>query len=338
MILPLSLTQKPSFSIPTRLRRLRSSSAIRTLVEETTLQKKDFVQPLFLQEGKCSIEEITSMPHVFRYSIDEAKKKIAFCLEKGIFSFALFPVISHEKKSFHAREALSEEGVIPQALIELKKSFPEAYFIVDIALDPYTSHGHDGLLDERGEVANDPTIDVLQKMSILYASCGADMLAPSDMMDGRIGCIRKALDDAGWQAAALLSYSAKYASTFYGPFRNAVKAGSLQGTKASYQLNPANKREALLEAELDAKEHADILMITPAGHYVDIISSIKSQTKRPIAAYHVSGEYAMILAAEEKGIFSAEKAFFEVFLSIKRAGADLIFTYAIDYILPYLEK
>lgn len=325
--------------IPNRMRRLRKSPSIRKLVQETTLTKNDFVQPLFLKEGAKIQEPIPSMEDVFRFSMDEAAKKMEYLLKKGIHTFALFPAVPAGKKTYDAAEALNELALIPQALRFLKKTFPEACLIADIALDPFTSHGHDGVLGENGTILNDETVEILGKMSLIYAEAGADILAPSDMMDGRIGYIREKLDQAQFQETALLAYSAKFASNFYSPFREAVGSkAALKGDKSSYQLNPANRKEALLEVELDEKEHADILMVKPASLYLDILREVKNRSKKPIAAYHVSGEYAMILAAEKAGVLSAKEAFFETILGIKRAGADLIFTYAIEKIFPFLDQ
>lgn len=275
------------------------------------------------------------MPGIFRYSIDQALEQIQAYFDQGIGTFALFPCLPHEKKSWTGKEAFTKHALIPKALTFFRRFVPEACLIADVALDPFTSHGHDGILGENHEVLNDVTVHYLAKMALLYANSGADMVAPSDMMDGRVLRIRQMLDEGKSHNTAILAYSAKYASCFYKPFREALDSAPA-GDKKSYQLDPANQREALLEAHLDEEEHADILMVKPAGMYLDVIQSIRKQTKRPLAAYHVSGEYAMVMAAHQQGILVAKEAFLEILTSIKRAGADLIFSYALDHVLGEL--
>lgn len=322
--------------LPIRLRRNRSSEAIRQLLQETRLHASDFVAPFFIIEGHQKSIPIRSMPGVHRLSIDMLLREVESLHRQGIQAVALFPNVGEECRTDCASEAWNPEGLVPRAIYAIKQAFPSICVIADIALDPYTSHGHDGLLNERGDVDNDITVERLIRMASLYAAVGVDMVAPSDMMDGRVGAIRNALDEEGYERVNILSYSAKYASSLYAPFRDAVGAVSLKGDKKSYQLNPANRREALLEAVLDETEGADILMVKPALLYLDIIRDLRETTHRPIAAYHVSGEYAMVLAAHQMGYLDASKVFYESLQSIKRAGADLIFSYAIPYVLDRL--
>lgn len=311
-----------------RPRRNRKSSAIRALVQETRLHVSDLICPHFVLEGTNRREGISSMPGIERLSCDLLLNEIHRICELGILALALFPVISNEKKDFLGTYALNPNGLIPSTIRSIKKEFPELCLIVDIALDPFTSHGHDGIIDEVGDVLNDPTLEILTQMALLYADAGADMVAPSDMMDGRVGAIRAVLDKNNFSKVSVHAYAVKYASSFYHPFRDALGSHPKIGNKKTYQLNPANHREALLEASLDAAEGADILMIKPALPYLDIISKVKSTTTLPVSAFQVSGEYAMIMAAAQKGWMVEEDVFWESALSIKRAGADMIFTYA----------
>jgi porphobilinogen synthase len=327
-----------STSITHRLRRNRKSEAIRKMVQETHLQTSDLVVPLFLTEGEQKKVPISSMPGITQLSLDLALKEAANLHKRGIQAVALFPVIDQALKSYDAKEAWNPEGLLARAIREIKLRLPTLCLIADVALDPFTSHGHDGLVDQQGEILNDETIDCLIQMSLMQAAAGIDFVAPSDMMDGRIGAIRQALDNAHYSSVGILAYSAKYASTLYGPFREALGSSLQFGDKKTYQMNPANVREALLESQLDDEEGADILMVKPATLYLDVIAKLKEQTKRPIAAYHVSGEYAMVMAAHEKGWLDAEKVFYETLLSIKRAGADLIFTYAAKQVLSKIEN
>ncbi|MEM8629108.1 MAG: porphobilinogen synthase [Chlamydiota bacterium] len=324
-----------SLQIPTRMRRLRASPSLRRLFGETHLTENDFALPLFLTGGLNRREPISSLPQIYRYSVDEALLCIRSYLDRGVHAFALFPKVPQEKKSWDAKEALSQDSLIARALRLFSQEFPEATFIADVALDPFTIHGHDGLFLE-GKIVNDATVEVLGKMACLYAEAGAHLVAPSDMMDGRVAHIRKALDQAGFSSVGILAYSAKYASSLYHPFREAVGSCLSFGDKRSYQLNPANRREAILEALLDEEEHADILLVKPASLYLDVICEIKKRTLRPVAAYHVSGEYTMVMAADAQGLLDAREVFFETLMSVKRAGADLIFSYAIDQILEDL--
>ncbi len=319
-----------------RPRRNRRTPAIRQLVEETALRPADFVVPFFVIEGENTREEIPSLPGISRLSIDQIVHEAEALHRKGILSIALFPVITPSLKDEKGSYALNEKGLIPRALQKLKQEIPPLCLITDIALDPFTSHGHDGVVDPSGYVLNESTIAILTEMACLLASAGADIVAPSDMMDGRIAAIRKKLDLQGFHDTGILSYSAKYASSLYSPFRDALRSTLQFGDKKTYQMNPANSREAVREALLDVQEGADMLMVKPALFYLDIISKIKETCHLPLCAYHVSGEYAMVMAAHLRGWLDAPKVFHEALLSIKRAGADFIISYAIPQILPLL--
>jgi porphobilinogen synthase len=326
-----------SLHLPIRLRRNRKSEAIRKMVQETHLTPHDLVAPLFIIEGEKKRVPIESMPGVERLSIDLAVKEAKELYERGVQSVALFPVIDPRLKSGDGQEAWNSDGLLARTIRELKFSLPDLCVMADVALDPYTSHGHDGLINEKGEILNDPTIEALIELSLMQARSGIDFVAPSDMMDGRVGAIRDALDEEGFNQVGILSYSAKYASALYGPFRQAVNSKLKFGDKKTYQMDPANSREALLEAALDEEEGADILMVKPATLYLDIIAKLRAQTMRPIAAYHVSGEYSMVMAAHQAGWLNGPRVFYETLLSIKRAGADLIFTYAIKQVLDQMD-
>ncbi|MFV0340056.1 MAG: porphobilinogen synthase [Parachlamydiaceae bacterium] len=316
-----------------RPRRLRRTESIRQLVEETHLLPHHLVSPLFVVEGSNKREPISSLPEVYRHSIDTLLKEIESLAELGVRAIDLFPYIPKERKDSRGSESLRDDNLIFQTVKTVKRTFPELCLMVDVALDPYTDHGHDGIINADGVVLNDETVEALSEMSLRLAEAGTDVIAPSDMMDGRVKAIRNTLDAAGFTDVAILSYAAKYASALYSPFRDALHSAPKFGDKKSYQMNPANSREALKEAKLDEEEGADILLVKPALSYLDIISKIKTQTTLPVAAYHVSGEYAMVMAAHEKGWLNAEKVFKEQFLSIRRAGADFIFTYAAKHIL-----
>lgn len=314
-----------------RPRRNRAGTAIRALVRETRLGVEDLIYPLFVREGKGAPEAVESMPGVFRYSVSDLVKECKEVAALGIPAVAIFPCIKTEHKDAKGSYALSKKNVLFHAVKEVKAACPELLVITDVALDPYTDHGHDGILDAKGnDVANDATIAILQELAIREAKAGADLVAPSDMMDGRIGAIRSALDAAGFEKTGILSYAVKFASAMYGPFRDAVgsrKSGKPPIDKRGYQMDPANVREALLEAGLDEDEGADILMVKPAGHYLDVIRAVSEQTTLPVAAYQVSGEYSQIHAAAKLGWLSYEAARDESLLAIKRAGADMILTY-----------
>jgi len=323
--------RKPfALSLARRPRRNRRSTAVRRLTEEVKIAVTDLIQPLFVKQSGAP-EAIRSMPGISRFSIRDLVKECRQIHELGIPAVAIFPCIPAKHKDARGSHALSPGNLLFRALAAVKEAVPELLVIADVALDPYTSHGHDGLLDRRGHVANDETVDVLAQLAVLEARSGADWVAPSDMMDGRVAAIRRALDAARYAETGILAYSAKFASSFYGPFREALGSAKAAGTaaldKRTYQLNPANAREALLEARLDEKEGADVLMVKPAGPYLDVIYRLRAQTYLPIAAYQVSGEYAQIHAAAQKGWLDLARARDESLLAIKRAGADMILTY-----------
>ena len=329
-------TEEQSLNLPIRLRRNRKSEAIRKMVQETHLTPHDLVAPLFVIDGDKKRVPIESMPGVERLSIDLAIKEAKELHDRGIQSIALFPVIDPRLKTDDAKEAWNPDGLLAHAIREIKFALPSLCVMADVALDPFTTHGHDGLANQKGDIVNDETILSLVQMALMQAEAGADFVAPSDMMDGRVWAIREVLDDNGYNDTGILSYSAKYASALYGPFREALKVKLGFGDKKTYQMDPANSREALYEAMLDEEEGADILMVKPATFYLDIISKLRDQTKRPIAAYHVSGEYSMVMAAHQAGWLNAPQVFHEALLSIKRAGADLIFPYAIKQVLDQM--
>ena len=309
-----------------RPRRNRKSSVIRNMIEETHLSVNDFIYPLFIVDGKNIKEEIPSMPNVYRWSLDLLLKELESCIKLGINSFVLFPAVNEQLKDKVASYSFHSENFYLQAIAKIKETFPEICLMSDVAMDPYSSDGHDGLV-ENGEIINDKTLPILSKMSIAQAQAGIDIIGPSDMMDGRVGLIRNELDNAGYQNTSIMSYTAKYASAFYGPFRDALDSAPKAGDKKTYQMNPANKKEALIEAELDTIEGADFLMVKPALCYLDVIHLLKSNFELPISAYNVSGEYAMIHAASKNGWLDYNSTFQESLLSIKRAGADVILTY-----------
>lgn len=311
-----------------RPRRNRQTSAIRGLVQETHLHPSQLVAPLFIVEGTSQEQPISSMPGIYRYSIDLLLKEVLTLYQLGIRAVDLFCYVPSERKNEIGSEAVRSDNFLQNAIRLLKQEIPDLCVMVDIALDPFTSHGHDGVLNHRGEVDNDATLEVLGQMSILAAEAGADIVAPSDMMDGRVGYIRSKLDGEGWTSVGILSYAAKYASAFYAPFREALNSAPKFGDKKGYQLNPANVREALVECQLDELEGADMLLIKPALAYLDIISKVREATQLPLGAYHVSGEYSMVMAAAQKGWLDADRVFEECLISIKRAGADFILTYA----------
>ena len=320
----LDLAQRP--------RRLRRTASLRAMVEETVLRPADFIAPLFVVEGKAAPEEIASMPGVMRLNVSDLVKECRALAKVGVPSVALFPKLDSRLKDEDGTAALNEDGLILRAVRAVKKAVPEITVMTDIALDPYTTHGHDGLLNAaRNDVENDRTVQVLASMAVLHARAGVDLVAPSDMMDGRVGAIRAALDAADFTSTGIMAYSVKFASAYYGPFRDAVGSAAAAGThllnKATYQLDPANRRAALTELELDEAEGADILMVKPAGPYLDIIREVRNATNKPIAAYQVSGEYAQLHAAAKLGWLDLAKTRRESLLAIKRAGADLILTY-----------
>lgn len=309
-----------------RPRRNRKSSAIRAMVEETTLSINDFIYPIFLIEGTGKKEKIDSMPGIYRYSLDLMLKEIQECMDLGIKGFCVFPSLGDDKKDKYASEGYNKDSLYNKSLQKIKEQFPNIVLMTDIAMDPYSSDGHDGIVVD-GEILNDETLEILGKMALAQAEAGADILGPSDMMDGRVGYIRNVLDQAGYTEVSIMSYTAKYASAFYGPFREALDSAPKFGDKKTYQMNPANANEALIEADLDIEEGADMIMVKPALAYLDIIKSLKDTYNVPVTAYNVSGEYAMIKAASEKGWLDGEKVMMESLLSIKRAGANIIITY-----------
>ena len=312
-----------------RPRRLRKQKFNRSLVRENSLRASDLIYPLFVIEGENKREIIESMPGIERVSIDQLLVEAKEVMDLKIQAIALFPVISSDKKTEEAEEAYNPDGLVQRAVRALKRSLPELAVITDVALDPFTSHGQDGLIDSDGYVLNDETVDVLIKQSISHAEAGADIVAPSDMMDGRIGAIRNALEESGFIHTNILSYSAKYASSFYGPFREAVgSSGNLgKSDKKTYQMDPGNSNEAIREVELDISEGADMVMIKPGLPYLDIVSNVKQVFGVPTFAYHVSGEYAMLKAASQNNWIDEKSTVLETLLCFKRAGADAILTY-----------
>jgi porphobilinogen synthase len=308
-----------------RPRRNRKSEVIRQMVQENHLHASDFIFPLFIIDGKNKKTEVSSMPGIFRYSTDNLLREVESCLKLGLKSFDLFPNLEESLKDQTATESVNENGLYLKAIKEVKQNFPEACIVTDVAMDPYSSDGHDGFV-ENGEIVNDKTLTILGNMAVAQAQAGADIIAPSDMMDGRVQFIREALDDAGFSNVSIMSYTAKYASAFYGPFRDALNSAPKFGDKKTYQMNPANQREALIEGALDSQEGADFLMVKPALAYLDVIKLMKDNFDLPIAAYNVSGEYAMVKAAIQNKWLD-NRAITETLMGIKRAGADVILTY-----------
>jgi porphobilinogen synthase len=309
-----------------RPRRNRKSQGIRQMVEETRLSVKDFIFPMFLIDGINQKVEVASMPGIYRYSLDLMLKEIEECLSLGIMAFDIFPAYPESKKDKYATESYNADTFYLKAIHKIKTNFPESVVMTDVAMDPYSSDGHDGLVRD-GKILNDETLGILGKMSLAQAQAGADILGPSDMMDGRVGYIRSVLDENGFTDVSIMSYTAKYASAFYGPFRDALDSAPKMGDKKTYQMDTANYYEALIEADLDTEEGADFLMVKPALAYLDVIRLLKDNSNLPIAAYNVSGEYAMIKASAQKGWLDGERAMLESLLSIKRAGANVILSY-----------
>jgi len=324
----------------TRMRRMRRDDFSRRLMRESTLTVDDFIYPVFVLEGEGRSEKVASMPGVERQSLDILLKTAERAVNLGIPALALFPVIDSSLKSLGAEEAFNSHGLVARVIKTLKREFPDLGVITDVALDPYTSHGQDGLIDESGYVLNDETLEVLAKQALCHAEAGADVVAPSDMMDGRIGRIRAELDEGGQIYTRILAYSAKYASSFYGPFRDAVgSAGNLgKGNKYTYQMDPANSDEALKEVALDLAEGADMVMVKPGMPYLDIVRRVKDEFKVPTYAYQVSGEYAMLKAAAQNGWLNEEACVLESLLAFKRAGADGILTYFALDAAAYLKR
>lgn len=309
-----------------RPRRLRRTENLRRMIRETILKVEDLIYPLFVMEGEGQREAVPSMPGCYRYTLDLLLDEIKQVYELGIGAIALFPLIPDNQKDNAGTESCNPNGLIPRSVRAIKQAIPQLLVITDVALDPYSSEGQDGIV-QNGIILNDETVTVLVKQALVQAEAGADFVAPSDMMDGRVIAIRKALDAQGWINVGILAYSAKYSSAYYGPFRNALNSAPKFGDKKTYQMDVANSREAIKEVDLDIAEGADIVMVKPALAYLDIIYQIKQHTHVPVAAYNVSGEYAMVKAAAEQGWIDEKKVILETLTSIKRAGADLIVTY-----------
>ena len=316
-----------------RPRRLRRTPALRSMVRENVLQPSDFIYPLFVHEG-ADVQPIGAMPGAFRWSLDQLSAEVKRAWDLGIRCVVLFPKVSETLKTENGAECFNPDGLIPRAIRQLKKDLPEMAIMTDVALDPYSCDGHDGIVSQDGVVLNDETIELLCRQAVMQAEAGADLIGPSDMMDGRVGAIREALDDAGYEHVGIISYTAKYSSAYYGPFREALdsaprEAGSkpIPTNKDTYQMDPANAREAITEAQLDEQEGADIMMVKPGLAYLDIIHRLREESELPIAAYNVSGEYSMVKAAAERGWIDERAVVLETLLSFKRAGADLILTY-----------
>ncbi len=312
-----------------RPRRTRRHAWTRKLVAENAVSVNDLIWPVFVMEGSKIEDPIKSMPGVSRWSLDVLLKEVEAAAIMGIPAIALFPVVGADKKSLDGREAWEPNNLICRTIRALKDAVPDIGIICDVALDPYTSHGHDGLVDEDGYVVNDETVEVLCRQALVQAEAGVDIVAPSDMMDGRIGAIRDTLDEHGFTNTAIMSYAAKYASAFYGPFRDAVNSsGYLKGDKKTYQMDPANSEEAIMETSLDIDEGADMVMVKPGLPYLDVIRRVKDECRMPTFAYNVSGEYAMLKAAAQNGWLDYDKAVMEMMMCFKRAGADGVLTYA----------
>lgn len=320
-----------------RPRRNRKSAVIRNMVEETKLGVENLIYPIFLQDGTGIKTEIKSLPNNFRWSLDKLIPEIESCVHLGLKSFVLFPAIAEELKDKIASHSYAESNFYLKVIRELKERFPEIMLMSDVAMDPYSSDGHDGFV-ENGEIMNDKTLPILAKMAVAQAQAGIDIIGPSDMMDGRVAYLRNALDINAFENVSIMSYTAKYASAFYGPFRDALDSAPKAGDKKSYQMNPANKMEALLEAQLDFEEGADMLMVKPALCYLDIIHLLKENFSIPITAYNVSGECAMVYAASQNGWLNYEATMCEMLLSIKRAGADGILSYFAKDFAQFVKK
>lgn len=321
-----------------RLRRLRSAGWVRDMVAEYNITNNDVIWPLFITEGKGNRETVNSMPGVERLSIDLIIEELKPAIDLGLKATAIFPVVPAEKKTMDGSEALNPDNLINRAVSEIKAAHPDLGIITDVALDPYTTHGHDGVVDN-GKVLNDETVDILTQQALLQAKAGADVVAPSDMMDGRIGAIRDTLESAKFENTMILSYAAKYASCFYGPFRDAVNSGDfLKGDKKTYQMDPANRDECMREVALDVAEGADMVMVKPGIPYLDIVRAVKDNFNIPVFAYHVSGEFAMLKAAAQNGWLDYDAALMETLLSFKRAGTSGIFTYGAYDCLKFLDK
>ncbi|MDD7985588.1 porphobilinogen synthase [Lentisphaera marina] len=315
-----------SYNIPIRPRRNRINASMRSLVQENHVSVNDLIMPLFVIEGEGHKIEVPSMPNIYRFSLDTLAQEVSELWDLGIKAVALFPAIDDSLKDSIATESLNPEGLFQRAIKTVKSTCPDMLTICDVAMDPYSSDGHDGFV-ENSEIINDKTLPILAKMAVAQAQAGADIIAPSDMMDGRVSVIREALDQAGYSNVGILAYTAKYASAFYGPFRDALDSAPKAGDKKTYQMNPANTREALREAELDTAEGADMIMVKPGLAYLDVVQTLAQNSQLPIAVYNVSGEYAMLQAAAEKGWLDYRSTVCETLMSFKRAGADIILSY-----------
>jgi len=320
-----------------RPRILRKNEGVRALVQETQLQMSDFIAPLFIVEGEGVVEEISSLPNYFRLSLDETLKEVAHLCHLGVKAFILFVKCESHLKDNKGTEALNENGLMQRSIKTIKKHFPEVVVFSDVALDPYSNFGHDGIVQGK-EILNDESVAILSKMALSHAKAGVDFVAPSDMMDGRIASLRKILEENNFTDVGIMSYTAKYASCFYGPFRDALDSAPGFGDKKSYQMNPANREEAIKELELDSAEGADIIMVKPAMAYLDVIRELKDRSNLPISAYQVSGEYAMIKAAAQNNWLDEDAAIYESLIAIKRAGASLIVSYFVKDIAKILNK
>lgn len=318
----LDLTHRP--------RRNRINAHVREMVAETHVTSRQLILPLFIAENAPNKVEIKTMPGIYRHSVKSVMLEIEKAMQLGVAAFALFPAIHEASKDKHASESINEKGFLPQLVMEIKKQFPDCILISDLALDPFSADGHDGFV-QNGKIINDETVLRLGEMAVLHAQCGVDIVAPSDMMDGRVGHIRKSLDEKGFIETSIMAYTAKYASSFYGPFRDALDSAPKAGDKKTYQMDFRNSKEAIRETLLDLSEGADFVMVKPALSYLDVIQSVKNISHVPVAAYNVSGEYAMIKAAAAAGMLDETSAMVETLYSIKRAGADVILTYfAVD--------
>ena len=320
-----------------RPRRLRKSAAIRSLVQENQILASDFIVPLFFMEGENCKEEISSMPDYFRFTLDLLLQEVKECYELGLRSVLLFAKVPDELKDNTGTESLNPDGLMQRAIKAIKEFHPEMYVMTDVALDPYSSNGHDGIV-ENGEIINDISVEILGEMALSHAQAGADMVAPSDMMDGRIGFIREVLEENEFPNVGIMAYSVKYASCFYGPFRDALDSAPGFGDKKTYQMDPANAEEGLRECALDIQEGADIIMVKPGMPYLDMVRMVNDKFEVPVAAYQVSGEYSMMHAAAEKGWLNLEEAMLESIIGFKRAGASLIASYFAKDIAKLLKK
>lgn len=324
---------RPYMKLTQRPRRNRNTEALRQMVAETELRVSQLVLPLFLVDGKGEQQEIKTMPGIFRLSPDMILKEVSKAVDLGVKTFDLFPALPETQKDKYGTESLNPNGLVPTTLKMIRDKFPDVTLITDVALDPYSSDGHDGVV-ENGKILNDETVELLAKMAVVHARAGADIVSPSDMMDGRVGAMREALDNEGFINTGILSYSVKYASCFYGPFRDALDSAPKFGDKKTYQMDYRNTREALREIDLDVAEGADMVMVKPALSYLDVIAKVKAHTHLPVAAYNVSGEYSLIKAGHKAGIMDETRGMVETLYSIRRAGADVIFTY---FALPMAE-